>query len=56
MTLTFENDRNWVNKNQHAKYLGQGSCCSQVIVGTCKHTHRTNFSTWATKIIGKTFL
>jgi len=56
MTLTFELDRDNVEMNQRAKYLGQRSFSLKVIVRTQTHTHTrhpTYCSTWTTKVVGK---
>ena len=53
MTLTFESDLSSVKMNQHAKYQGQRSFRSKVIIGThVTNTHHTNYSTWTSKVIG----
>jgi len=55
VTLTFENYQDSVNMNQRAKYLGQRSFTSTVIILTDTethtniHTHRTDCSIWTTK-------
>ena len=51
MTLTFALDLDSVKLNQHAKYLGQRSFSSKVIVriDTHKHTHPTDCSALTTK-------
>jgi len=51
MTLTFRVDLDMVEMNQHAKYLGylKSYFVRKLLRG---HTHRTEFSTWTTKVIG----
>jgi len=44
--------RTWPRDNQHAKYLGQRSFHTKIIVRTHRHTQRTDCSTRATKVIG----
>jgi len=51
MTFTFEGDLDRNKTNQCAKYLGQMSLSSKVIVQT--HTHRTDCPTWTTEVVGK---
>jgi len=51
--LTLESYLDSVKVNRHAKYLGQRSFSSKVIVRTHTHrqTHRTDSSTWTTKLV-----
>ena len=55
MILTVEYDLYKVKMDQHAKYLGYESFCSNVILRTHTHTHkhRSDRSTWTTKVVGK---
>jgi len=56
MLLTFEPDSNCIKMNQHVRYPGNRSIRSQVTVGyTDRHTHRTDCTTWTTKVIGNKF-
>jgi len=50
MTLTF--DLSTGNFSQRDEYLGQRSCTS-VITRTYRHTHRTDCSTWTTKVVSE---
>jgi len=51
MTFTVKLNLDNFKMNQHAKYLAQRSFSSLVIVRA--HTHCTDCSTWATKVVGK---
>ena len=53
MTLTFELNWDSVKMNHFAKYLGQRSSNSSVILQTHRHTHLTDCSSWTTKVIIK---
>jgi len=55
ITLTFVLDVESVKMSQCARYLGQRSCSSKVIVGIHRqtHTHLTVCSTWITKVVGR---
>jgi len=56
MTITIEYHlEHSVKVNQQAKYLGQKSCNSKVIVSTHTHTHLTNCSTWTNKVVGNDY-
>ena len=50
MTLIFELDLDIVKLNQRARYLGQRSFRSKVIVRTPTDTHLTDCSIWTTKV------
>jgi len=54
MTLTSELDLDRVKVNHHAKYVGQRSFRSKVIVRTARQTHTTDRLLYtATKVIVK---
>ena len=50
MTLTLELVSQRVKVNQHAKYLGQRSFRSKVVVHTHTHTHQAECSTWSQEL------
>jgi len=52
MTLTYDLERGGVKLKQHTKYLTRKSFSSKVIARTHRHTHRTDCSTWTTKVVG----
>jgi len=50
MTFSLEHDLDIAEKNRHAKYAGQRSLRSNIIVRTQTDTHRANFSICATNV------
>ena len=52
MTFAFQNYLNTMKKNQLVEYLVRWLFSSNVIVRTLRHTHRNDWSTWTTKIVG----